>query len=721
MKNIAKIFLSDVKRLGTNVVAVVIILGLSILPSLYAWFNILSNWDPYGPDSTSKMAVAVASDDVGIELAGMEMNVGDTVVEALKENDTIGWVFTETTEDAIAGVTSGEYYAALVIPEDFTEDMISFFNGEIENPTINYYENEKKNAIAPKITSKAQKAVKEQVNATFVSTVAEYVVKATGVVSGEGEDGDNISALNVLLVNMNELDSTLNTYLIMLDSFINITDSANSLLTTTQTMLPNIGSMVEGSQSTVNTLQAALVAADGSVNAASTVLSATLQSAETSLSSVRTQINMLMESAKLGLDVSGNVQAMSTMIQAISDSMNDINVDDFTKTWEDADKQKFKEQYSGLQTNLNALSTDVATLSTTIATTENDINTMNTTIQNELDACIASIRALEDTYNYSVKPQIDNTVNDTQLAMIEASAILNSINSDFSDVSAVLQQYKDSLTSGNQSLRDSRDMAQQMKDGLEDYIGFFTAIINDEQYQDVIEMLQADPSLVSSFVSSPVSMETVEIFPVENYGSAASPFYTILAIWFGSLILVAILKVKVLPIKSVANMKPYQAYFGRYIVFFLIGQAQTLLTVLGNLLFINIQCHEPFLYWLACAVCSFVFTFFIYSLTFAFENIGEALAVVIMVIQVAGAGGTFPIQCLPVEYQMVYKYLPFVYGMNALKECIGGMYKLNYLKDLMILLAFIGISLIIGLVLSIPVRRLNEKIEESKERTGVML
>lgn len=714
--------MSDVRHLGTNVVAVVIIMGLSILPSLYAWFNILSNWDPYGPDSTSKMAVAVASDDVGLELAGQELNVGDKVIEALEQNTTIGWVFPETSEDAIAGVTSGEYYAALVVPEDFTEDLISFFNEEIENPTINYYENEKKNAIAPKITSKAQKAVKEQVNATFVSTIAEYVIKATGIVSGEGEDEDNVSALNVLLANMNELDSTLDTYIIMLDSFINITDSANSLLTTTQTMLPNIGSMVEGGQSTVNTLQSALVAADGSVSAASNVLSATLQSAESNLTTAQTQFNMLVQTAKAGLDISGNVQAMSDIIKAVSDSMNQIDVDTFTSTWNDStNEQAFKEQYASLQSNLNTLSADVTTLSAAIATTETDIDTMSTTIQNEMNACISSIRALEDTYNYSVKPQIDNTVNDVQLAMIQASAILNSINSDFSDVSAVLQQYKDSITTGNQSLRDSRDMAQEMKEGMDKYIGFFTNVLNDDQYQEVVEMLKNDPSAIGSFVSSPVSMETVEIFPVEDYGSAASPFYTILAIWFGSLILVAILKVKVLPVKGVENMKPYQAYFGRYIVFYLIGQAQTLITVLGNLLFIEIQCLEVFQYWLACSVCSFVFTFFIYSLTFAFENIGEALAVVIMVIQVAGAGGTFPIQCLPIEYQMIYKFLPFVYGMNALKECIGGMYKLNYWKDLLVLMAFVAVSLVIGLLLSIPVRNLNKKIEESKERTGVML
>ena len=99
MLNIFRIFISDFKRLKTNVVAVVMVIGLSILPCLYAWFNILSNWSPYGPDATSNIKVAVASDDKGITIDDTEFNMGETVIEGLEANTTIGWVFTDTTED----------------------------------------------------------------------------------------------------------------------------------------------------------------------------------------------------------------------------------------------------------------------------------------------------------------------------------------------------------------------------------------------------------------------------------------------------------------------------------------------------------------------------------------------------------------------------------------------------------------------------------------------
>lgn len=104
MKNIYKVFISDWKRISKNVVAVVVVMGLIILPSLYAWFNILSNWDPYGEESTSRIKVAVASDDKGIVMDSLQFNMGDTIIEALESNNTIGWVFTDSTKDAIDGL-----------------------------------------------------------------------------------------------------------------------------------------------------------------------------------------------------------------------------------------------------------------------------------------------------------------------------------------------------------------------------------------------------------------------------------------------------------------------------------------------------------------------------------------------------------------------------------------------------------------------------------------
>lgn len=161
-------------------VAVVIVIGLSIIPSLYAWFNILSNWDPYGPESTSNLKIAVYSADEGIDMGGLPLNIGDSVIDALKANQTMGWQFTDTMDEATDGVYSSEYYAALIIPEDFSEKMISFLNGEVQNPQIIYYEMRRK-CHCTKDYIQGKTAVQEQVNATFVSTLAEVMLKVNDV------------------------------------------------------------------------------------------------------------------------------------------------------------------------------------------------------------------------------------------------------------------------------------------------------------------------------------------------------------------------------------------------------------------------------------------------------------------------------------------------------------------------------------------------------------
>lgn len=237
MKNILKIIESDIKRLRTNVVAIVVLIGLTVIPSLYAWFNILSNWDPYEADATSRIKVAIATEDLGVEIEGVKLNMGDNIAQALHENDTIGWVFTDKASEAVKGVESGEYYAALVIPEDFSNDMISFITGDLNHPKLEYYCNQKKNAIAPKITDKAKTAVKEQVNATFISTIAETLIDKGSDISYSGNwsqltGNEDASVLDVLTLRLSETYNELLNYDVMLESLIAILDISESVIGT---------------------------------------------------------------------------------------------------------------------------------------------------------------------------------------------------------------------------------------------------------------------------------------------------------------------------------------------------------------------------------------------------------------------------------------------------------------------------------------------------------
>lgn len=591
MKNIIKVFLNDCKHIGRNVVALVVVMGLAVLPSLYAWFNILSNWDPYGPESTSNIKVAVAYDDTGINISGMDINISTNIVEALKTNDTIGWVFTDSTDEAIEGVWSGDYYAALIMPADFSKDMVSFLADNMTHPEIIYYTNQKKNAIAPKITDKAKTAVQQQVNATFISTLTEAIMKSADVAENIGDknkadstlesgpDSMNNSLIDILIAKFQVINTQVVTFDNVLSALSNIITTAQTSADTAKSISPDISGTFEGERAILNELNKTI--------GQSSLIDSSLFST-----------------------ISHDIDAVSGYMNSISSIYNDMgyNIDDFNKS----------------------------------------ISQMGESINNTL----VMVRNIED------------NLNETTNKLVEFK------------------------NSGVYSL-------------LQTAISFNT----DE---------------LASFISAPVAITTEDLYPITNYGSAMSPFYSVLSIWVGALILVAIIHVKVHPFDG-TKVNSVEAFFGRYITFFLIGQAQALLITLGDLFFIGIQCIHPFKFWFAAAFTSFVFTMITYSLTVAFENVGEAAAVVIMVIQVAGAGGTFPIQCLPAIYQAIYKYLPFTYAMDALRECVGGTYSWYYWKCILALLVYVGICLFIGLVVAKPCRKLNAIVDKSKEKSEIMI
>lgn len=591
MKNIIKVFLNDCKHIGRNVVALVVVMGLAVLPSLYAWFNILSNWDPYGPESTSNIKVAVAYDDTGINISGMDINISTNIVEALKTNDTIGWVFTDSTDEAIEGVWSGDYYAALIMPADFSKDMVSFLADNMTHPEIIYYTNQKKNAIAPKITDKAKTAVQQQVNATFISTLTEAIMKSADV-------ADNIG-------NKNKADSTLES----------------------------------GSDSMNNSLIDILIAKFQVIN----TQVVTFDNVLSALSNIMTTAQTSADTAKgISPDISG--------------------------TFED-----------------------------------------ERAILNELNKTIGQSSLIDSSLFSTISHDID-----------AVSGYMNSISSIYNDMGYNIDDFNKSISQMGESINNTLVMVRNIEDNLNETTNKLVEFKNSGVYSLLQTAISFNTDELASFISAPVAITTEDLYPITNYGSAMSPFYSVLSIWVGALILVAIIHVKVHPFDGI-KVNSVEAFFGRYITFFLIGQAQALLITLGDLFFIGIQCIHPFKFWFAAAFTSFVFTMITYSLTVAFENVGEAAAVVIMVIQVAGAGGTFPIQCLPAIYQAIYKYLPFTYAMDALRECVGGTYSWYYWKCILALLVYVGICLFIGLVIAKPCRKLNAIVDKSKEKSEIMI
>ncbi|MDT2757405.1 YhgE/Pip domain-containing protein [Enterococcus asini] len=175
IKHVFELYKLDWKRIAKSPVAVFLIVALMILPSLYAWFNIKALWDPYG--NTGELPIAVYSNDVGASFQDKELNIGDQVLDTLKDNKQLGWRFVDSKKDLVTGVRSGKYYAGIYLPKNFSDDLLSFMSGTIQKPKIEYYINEKINAIAPKITDKGASSLQEQITENFIKTASSTVIK----------------------------------------------------------------------------------------------------------------------------------------------------------------------------------------------------------------------------------------------------------------------------------------------------------------------------------------------------------------------------------------------------------------------------------------------------------------------------------------------------------------------------------------------------------------
>ena len=239
--------------------------------------------------------------------------------------------------------------------------------------------------------------------------------------------------------------------------------------------------------------------------------------------------------------------------------------------------------------------------------------------------------------------------------------------------------------------------------------------------QELSNLMANDEAAVAEYLANPVKMESEVFWPIENYGSAMAPFYTVLAQWVGALLTAVLIKVRVKKRDDLADLRLHEWYFGRLGLYLLMGIAQALVVSAGDLLYVRIQCVAPLRFVLLACINSIVFMMINYALVFALDNIGLGAGVIILVLQVAGSGGTYPVEVLPGIFRTLFPFMPFRYAMDAMRECIGGMYGNTYWVCIGILLLFALASVAFGMALYRPAKKLNETIAASKAKSEIML
>ena len=723
MKNILAIFKADVRGLVKNVLALIIIIGLCILPSLYAWFNIYSNWDPYA--NTGNIKIAAYSEDEGYTGEdGTAQNMGGKILDNLKENTAIGWTMVNSGEEAIEGVKSGDYYAAVVIEKDFSYKMFNMFAEGFANPGITYYENEKKNAVATKITDTAVSTLQQSIDAQFVDVVIRTVFEQTNNVSGEIETNNKIKEFTDKLTAVN---NNLITYETTIESLI----SANKELTTS----------VGKAQDEIDSLKGQVDTGIDDVTGVKNGISTT----RTSLSDFNAKVKESVAQIESSLDkvvselenttVTDDVRKMADdMIQ----TMNDVNTlkkealkleaaikgiklpSDYDKEMQDAlnaigsvigNADDIREVINGLGI------TDAADKVT--SRIEAELAKKTDSVEDAVRTCKDYASNMRNMFTNSLMPQIDGILANTEQILATVNTLLESINTTLENTGTIFDGMVSTIGSTNQSLEQMQVIIQGVSEKLKSVTELFNGTTEDERVQALRKLMSGDPDTYGEFFSEPVKIDTVEVYPIANYGSAMTPFYTVLALWVGALLLTALVKVKAEP-KNLQGVKLHQLYFGRYLLFFVLGQIQALVVVLGDIYLLHCQILDKGLFWFTASLTSFVFTLLVYSLTLSFGDIGKAVAVVIMVIQIAGSGGTFPIELLPSVYRNIYIFFPFPYAINAMRETIGGMYGNMYVKSLLQLMIFAVAALVLGLVIRKPFIKWNHFVEKRMEDTKMM-
>lgn len=726
MKNIWQIFKRDVLRIRQNVIAMIVIMGVTVVPCLYAWFNIAGSWDPYS--NTGNLKVAVASVDDGYEgsLIPIRLNLGEQVLSSLRENTQMDWVFT-SEENAVSGVQSGEYYAAIVIPKDFSSKMMSIFSEDIQKPKIVYYSNAKENAIAPKVTDKGASAIQKQINQTFIETVSDTALTALQSVSNMAKATGSESIADNLSKNLQQMAGDLSSASATMQSFSHLTSSAQQLLTATSDSLDQAKSQTSSGKKAVNDTKTTFSSLNGALDGATDSINSALSSG----AGFYTQVSNTLDTA---------FDTQSKDASAVADTLNTLagKIDNVTNA------------YTSLRDSIASIGTahpELASLTEPIVAKLNSSITTQTDLRDKLNSTATSLKN-STTDLKTAKSELDALVNQSaqdvkqvqtdyesnlQDSLSSLSSSLSDVESNLGDlmsqigdgvdgVSSLAKSANSDLTQIQSALNNSSSLLSDAAKKLTDASSKLDEMKQSGDYSELQTLLSDNKEALTSFLATPVSLKTHQIYKIDNYGSSMAPFYSTLSIWIGGIVLVAMLKVTVSKkcLEGLHRVKTHQIYLGRYIIFLIVGLMQSTLIAAGDLWYLGIQCEHPFLFLLACWFSSIVYVNIIYTLTVSFGDIGKAASVVLLVMQVAGSGGTFPIEVAPKFFQMVYPLLPFVHSMAAMRETVGGMYGTTYWIEMGKLGIFLIVSLIVGLLLRKPIIRLNDAFTEKLEETKIM-
>ena len=648
MHNIWTLFKSDLRHLFANVVSTIITIGLVVMPSIFAWYNLIACWDVF--DNTGHLTVAVANEDEGYEsdLVPIRVNVGDMLVSELRANDQIGWRIV-SEEEAVDGAKSGKYYAAVVIPKDFSRDMLRFYMDDSERAQITYYSNEKKNAISPKITMTGADTVSEKVNTVFAQSISEVMLSVAESVSRYADDMDVHGQIAALADHINAMSEDTNRVADVVEMYSGTLESAQRLLDSGSKLIRQAQDEIVSMMETADASADGLTSAAEDIAAAQGKLEEALSSAQASFDELRALI-----------DSSGLSQLLDPEVV-----------------------QRIDQLAASAQANIQAARKDY-----------------NENLKPDLDRLIAAAKGLDADASQAISG-MKEAESGISAATDSAQGILGDAVAQIGSVTGGLRASADTL----------RGLATSISEAL---------VTGDPAALQAV--LGADAQSMAEALSAPVGIERIAVFPSENFGSAMAPFYTTLAVFIGSLLILVVVKPSVSnrAQANLRNPKPREMLIGRFLSLVCISLAQTTLIGIGNIFFLQVQVVHPWLLMLDLWFSGLVFTFLIYVLVLAFANLGKALAICLLILQITGCGGSYPLQILPDFVQNVSPFLPATHTVDAMRAAMFGMYNGDFWVQLGELALFLIPAALIGFALRKPFEKFMKWYVRTVESTKII-
>lgn len=690
---------------------------MAFVPALYAWFNIAGFWDPYS--HTSHIRVAVANEDEGATKDQIgTVNVGAMLETQLKENDQLGWHFV-SAQEARAEVERGDSYAAFVIPASFSRDLTGIVDGTYVKPNIQYYVNEKNNAVAPKITGTGATSLDRQINSAFVSTVAKVLsekASEAGVSIADNADQKR----SEVSTSVSEASAKLGSASQTLDGMGEKIDAAKASVASARTTLSDLDAAVsemstslDQADQLVSDSRTSLASFSSQMGGALDGLSSNAASALAGVSANAGTLDGAMQGA------SGRVGGLLTEGTSINDSVGEVlaelnalgigNLPAAGTALTDLTNQN-----AALSTALGSLTTLNSDLSATSASISNAL-----TLASDASAAVSSAVTNARSGVSSQLPAISSALDDFSSASSSMRGSLDTLRSQRDQVSGLLDQLDSLLDGAKTATQTSATNVAAIRTDLESVETDISSLSSSNTLRDLADSLGVNAESIASFMASPTKIETKAVYPVAAYGSAMAPLFTNLALWIGAFSLVLLFKLDV-DEEGIGPISSASKYMGRWMLLAFFGTIQALVVSIGVLV-IGVQTVSRLGFVGTSMVISMVFVSIVYMLSTCFQHIGKGLCVIIMVMQIPGSAGLYPIEMLPSFFRFLHPLFPFTYGINALREIVGGLYGHTYLSCLAVLGAEALVAFAIGLALRPFLVNLNAMITRDLSSSGLFL